>query len=354
MSDLVDAARRLNDHPVGDMRSPSDVLARGRRYRRRRTIKMVSAAIVAAALSGATAAVAIGNSTHHPSITIVATVPSTVPAAAQRASNEADAVRVAAQSLDEIAVPAGAKRWAPAPPSVIATPAQYVAAQPSLMRYRIWSVAMSTGGALDFLRAHPPTGNVPFSSSGGIGSSSGPGEKTVRFLRYGGTLHDPAIAEVLLTISVVDDGPPRAWIRADVQVVYRPERPSDEYVSAHDAVVTISQTSMADVVDHRPPHATVVVTSPADVRRLRDAINDLPTLPERTVHCPALTGHEPEYVIAYQPSVNRAPDVVATTHDFCLASTRVSRHGHSRPLLEAGDLPTLAASLLQHHARHSR
>ena len=122
-------------------------------------------------------------------------------------------------------------------------------------------------------------------------------------------------------------------------------------MSAADHVVVIERTSLRAKADHTPPSKRVVVTSAADVRRLRDAINNVQTKPDGVVWgCPVLTGAEPEYVLAYQRTRTSAPDLVATTHEFCVASTGVSVHGHSRPLLEAGDLPTLAADLFERGA----
>ena len=349
MMDLEEAARRLNDRPVAAMRSPGDVLARGRRYRRRRAIRVVSSASCAAALLVAAAVVGTRGSTQHHSVSIVATTPTTV----RRPSNKVIAERVTAESLDEIVVPENAQLWTTRPPAVVSKPAEYMGGQPSLMRQRIWMVPVSSHDAIVFLRAHTPRGSVPFSYSGGVGTSGQYGGLIVHFLQYWSPIHEPAIAELELNISVAVRDPHSAWVRADIQAIYRPERASDEYVTARDVVVKISQTSMVERDERTPPHPTVVVNDPTEVRLLRDAFNGLPTTPEggiNGINCPALTGSEPVYILSFQRSATSGPDLVATTQQWCIASTSVSVRGHSRPILEAGDLPDLAANLLHQHA----
>ncbi len=344
--DLEEAARRLNEHPVVDSRAPAEVLASGRRYRRHRTMRIASSATVALALVVAVVVVSTQTATHEPSITVVRTTPSTARPAANRQSNAVIAGRIATESIDEVVVPWRSILWTAAAPAPVARPGQTFAALASIKRHRIWSVPMSSDAFVAFLHAHHPEGSIRFESVG-TGEDSSHGVVTRRDFSFEGVTANPAIQELGLDISVSDQGPNAAWVRADAQVIYRPDRASDEFVSTQDRVVVIEQTSLSSTDDHKRPYARVVVTNPADVQRLRDTLNGLLTMPDEFENCPMETGTEPVYRLSYQRTTTSAPDLVATTRGFCIAGTAVTVRGHSRPGLEAGALPTLAAGLVQ-------
>ena len=212
--DLDEAARRLNERPVVERRAPDEVLALGRRYRQRRTIGVVASGVVAVVLIGAVAAVGVRSSSRHPTVTIVATTP-TVRATpvTQPPTNQNAAIRVAGEALDAVVVPADSTRWTAPVPSVIAQPGETLEVQPSLARHRIWTVPMSSDAVIDFLHAHHPTGGIPFLVAG-TSTSSRHGAVLERDLEFSASYDGPAIAEVVLDISVADRGPGSAWLRA--------------------------------------------------------------------------------------------------------------------------------------------
>lgn len=351
MIDLDDAARRLNEHAVVDARPAADVLAVGRRYRRRRLAWSATSSagavllVVAVAFAGTRGAnrerVTIASSTTRPA------PPPTV-AVASVPTNEAIAARMAAQTLDGVVLPPGSQVWTAAPPAVIAGPTQTVPETPSLARHRVWTAPLSRDDVIQFLVAHAPRGALSFTSHGS-GSGSVRGVVVERDLQYSATAggHDPHIAELSLGIAVAARGAGASWIRADVQVVYRPERPRDESVSADDRVVVIERTTASASASARAPAALarVVVHDPAVVAHLRAVVDALPTKPSGVVHCPMLRGTEPVYVVSFQRSDAAVPDLVARTGTECPFATSVTVHGAPRPLLEAGELPTLAQLL---------
>jgi hypothetical protein len=139
-------------------------------------------------------------------------------------------------------------------------------------------------------------------------------------------------------------------VRADVQVVYRPDKPHDEFVSAADRVVVIEQTTASAITEHKPPRLRVVVTAASDVGRLREDVNKAATEPTVELFgCPPIfNGDEPPvYQLSFQRTAQSTPDLIATTQQYCEPSTGVTVHGQSRPLLTADSLPTLAGELVQ-------
>ena len=102
----------------------------------------------------------------------------------------------------------------------------------------------------------------------------------------------PAVPGVLyargLLVTAVAAGPGQSALRVDAEVAWLPSRPASERVPPEAKVVTITAVPGADA--KAKPHAPVVISDPAKVRRLVSLVDGRTLVPPGLLHCPFDTG----------------------------------------------------------------
>jgi hypothetical protein len=261
------ASVRAQPHPVAE---PVPAAGAHRRFGRRTLLAAATVGVVAIAAASVAVVIAGRSSGHEqpgrpsPSATIQVT-----PAAA--------AATFATQLLDQVQLPAGARRVDVAPISVLDHPGQVPLMTTLVTRTRFWTVPESRDAVDQAIKANPPAGwrlegaALPGGTDGVIGPFFAPvanGELV-------------AYSEVVFSIAAMGSG---SAVRADAEVSWQPQRTAADLVP--------SNVSRADVTIERMPSAPNVhrVLTGSDGRALAAAANALRVDVSGPHSCPMALG----------------------------------------------------------------
>ncbi len=322
MIDLEAAAEALNSEPVVSP-SPAEAIWQAGRRRRRRRIRRwrIGSGAVCISIAVAVALVLAANPTTESVVVEATQEPDPTRVAKETAERYADIY------LDRLVLPDGAKPYLGAPPQYLlkafATPGT-----PNLVdHHRFWRVPHNTGVTVKFLRSHPPAGMTGPEMSG-IGSTGS--QITVESLTYETTpaassLLPTTIAELQVQVSVTADGT-GSWVRADAQVLWRPERDPTTFLPDNIHAITISRKPNRQP-DSNPGAGRVQITDMKAVTELVDAFNELTVaVPGEDHGC----GMTPSYTLEFRSRASAAPELTATI--YC-RYVQVTINGHDAATL---------------------
>ena len=206
----------------------------------------------------------------------------TTTAAASHSATNAQAAADKAQSLlDEFRMPAGSQRLStrPATAPSRADSISFVPATPDLVTSTGWWSSTLTPSALSsWLAANPPKGLSEAQST----TRHGFGARSIVQLIYMGQ-GSGAVDEIAVFTNVfaLPDG--RTGLQLTALVTYRPDRPVAETLPAAARLVVTASNG------YGPGHSTgsTTVTNAAQIKRVEDLIDGLPTAPQGAYSCPA-------------------------------------------------------------------
>ena len=225
-----------------------------------------------------------------------------------------------------VGVPPGAVEAARPPVPALRKPAELPGGTYLLDTPRWWSVPMSMGAALDWLRANPPSGLV----ASGSGSGDGLGGPNATLSYRDGT--SDAYNSATLLIEVVSAKSGASAVRADGQVLWVPPRSDAERAPLHPSRVELLayRGARTNVLARR----TLIGAEAAKVARLIDAL----TRDNRGVHgCAMDTGFRIDVTFELPSG-----PLVFTEWPAC-DEVNVTSNGHAEPGLI--DSPTLGRTL---------
>jgi hypothetical protein len=210
----------------------------------------------------------------------------TATAAASHPAANAQAAADKAQSLlDEFRMPAGSQRLStrPATAPSRADSISFVPATPDLVtRTGWWSSTLTPTALSSWLEANPPKGLSDAQSTTQHGAGA---PATVQLIYTGfGTGAVDEIA-VFTNVFALPDG--RTGLQLSALVTYRPDRPAGETLPAAARLVVTAHGV-------GPGHGTAstTVTNAAQINRVENLIDGLPTQPQGAYSCPADVGGE--------------------------------------------------------------
>jgi hypothetical protein len=249
------------------------------------------------------------------------------------AGSRAEAAALASTMLSRLRLPTGADRLPPVPvPPSLSQPTLMAGATASLDVYQLFELPQTMGAAAAALTAHVPGGLILAVTGGpGVGSNGVSSQDVGYAVRS-----VPAgvyAAWVVLTLTPTATG--GSLLRADAQVIWYPPRTAAEYIDpTRYRVLTIAITTL------NPRLNTIdrVVTSPAAIAQLAEALDRSQVNPVRTVSCPAIFA---TYRLAFAVSRQTTPAVVVTASRSPCEGAQVSVGAQKQPSLQ--DAATVVA-----------
>jgi hypothetical protein len=138
-------------------------------------------------------------------------------------------------------------------------------------------------------------------------------------------------------LTVVPAGSGGSLLRADAQVIWYPPRTAAEYVDpARYHVLTMVVT----IYGQRVRTIRKVVTSPADIARLAEALDRSPAEPPVDIMCPAFFV---TYQLGLSVSRNSRPVVQVSTNQIGCGGSAITVDGRPQPALADGGAVAAAA-----------
>lgn len=249
------------------------------------------------------------------------------------AGSRAEAAALASTMLSRLRLPAGARRLPPAPvPPSLSQPTLMAGAAASLDVHQLFELPQTMGAAAAALTAHVPAGLILASTGGpGVGSNGVTSQDVGYAVRS-----VPAgvyAAQLVLTLTPAATG--GSLLRADAQVIWYPPRTAAEYIDpTRFRVLSIAITTL------NPRLHTIdrLVTSPAAIAQLAEALDRSQVNPVKTISCPAIFA---TYRLAFAVSRPSAPAVVVTASRWPCEGAQVSVGAQKQPPLQ--DAATVVA-----------
>jgi hypothetical protein len=271
-----------------------ELLARVPRRRRYLTPALAAAAVVAIAVPIAVV-LSRGSGTTQATSTPVGSA--SAPAPPPVADPKADAIARISAALDVAPLPPDAARSDTDLQSAIA-PLTSLMVPNQVHRTSWWTAPGDVGAAVDYLKAHPPTG---MSFQGWAGGGSDDGQE----VQFTDTPSDPAVypLEIDYDMSPHNGG---IAIRVDAWTVWAPTRPSWSFVP--DEATSVDLTVVRDSFNPGRPELggapTVQRTLTGDaLAQLADVLNALPPrAPEGIHHCPAILVDARDVAVFHTPT----------------------------------------------------
>jgi hypothetical protein len=150
--------------------------------------------------------------------------------------------------------------------------------------HRLYVVTGSWAAVQTWLQANAPAGTV----HAGSGSTATRGVPTSQDIGYLATGEDPALVESTIQFTTAPAGPGHIGLRVDVQVTWRPSRPTDTFVPSGSSSVTVTAVWGAGAT---AGSLTRTVTDPTTIAELAGTVNGLSAALPGVHGCPAEIGN---------------------------------------------------------------
>jgi len=258
--------------------------------------------------------------------------------------SRAEAAALARLMLSRLRLPPAARRLPPAPgPPLVRRPVLWAGATASLDLHQLFALRQPTDAVAAVVVAHAPAGMTWDST----GESLGPADR-LRPVDVTGSevsyLARPVPAGIYAAQLVLTLAPARSGgsvVRADAQVIWFPPRTAAEYIGpGRYHVLTITVTTAGP--QRHPLHK--VVTSPAAITRLAEALNSSPVQPVLIANCPMIFA---DYRLAFAVSRHSRPAVVVSATRNPCEGAQIRADGRTQPPLKnEGTVVAMADRLL--------
>ena len=247
--------------------------------------------------------------------------PSTKPTTSPSANGNSRAAELEANTLlSEIKVPPGSVAVSTRPgnaPDLGQAP--FLPQVPSLItRTNWWSSTLSVNAALDWMRAHPPTGLFP--SISGSGSA-----QMIVFQGNGSGVIDQVTGYA--QIFTLPDG--ETGIQTSSVIVYQPDRPAQETIPTAAKLVAVPDFPGSG----GRGGGSAIFTDQTEINRVAQIINALPTASLGTFSCPADNASGLD--LKFESSSGTILAQVLMNASGC-GGTAVSTAGKQQPTLASG------------------
>jgi hypothetical protein len=293
---------------------------------------LVAAAAAMLAACGSFAAPTASGPSAHPSASTSASARPGPPA-----GNRAEAAALARRVLSRIWLPSGARRLPSAPlPPALREPPLWAQAAAATDMHRLFQLAQPEAAAAAILTAHVPSGM----SLGITGSATGPSGVTTMQVAYDARSVPAGIYQARLVLTIAPASTGGSLVRADAQVIWYPPRTAAEYIDpSRYHVLRITVT----ILNPRTHTIGKIVTSPAVIAQLADALNQSPVQPVGEPSCPVIFA---TYQLEFAVSLHSAPDAVITATRWPCGGADISVGGRRQPPLEDGGVVVATADRL--------
>ena len=279
-------------------------------------------------LAVAACLVVVGCTSPHPKKVAGSPSPSVavITGAGDSPTNESQARADARAVLDLVKPPPGAREVTEAPDPKLTT-APSIPQSPFLVdESRIWVAPGQIDAVMDYIAGHPSPG---LKYNGGKGSMSGRLPSDRELMRDFDPV-GPNASGATVQIAVVSHGASEVGIRADVQIIWSPPKPSEEYIPATDTNARVR------IDDGIPGHKVIDRAVSAEVaRQLGKLINALRRDTRGTHGCLADMGYHWQITFPGGPEL-----IVVDSLPACLSVTMTVGGKQLPGLFGGGDLDT--------------
>ncbi len=245
------------------------------------------------------------------------------------AGSRAEAYALATELLSRLRLPAGARRLPPNPAPSSVDPSLWGGAAAALDVHELFELPDSITATAAVLAADVPAGMSLTVTGQGTGLQGPVGAEVA----YTEVAYEPrsvpaGVNAAQLVLTIAADGSGGSLVRVDAQVIWYPRRSAAEYIvpgryHALTVAVTVFNPTLHTI--------TKVVTSPAAIAQLADALNRSQVEPLTFAGCPAIFV---TYRLAFAVSPRSAPVVVVTaTQQPCLG-VQITVGGRKQPPLQ--------------------